>query len=99
MAEKRPADAPAEGDDGDILECIPLGAGQEVGRSCMQMKYKGKTVMVSPRTPAGTCHAQQDHMYQSIDVFDSRDTLTHCLIVLPDKSQFDCEASYVKMRM
>ena len=31
----------------DRLELIPLGAGSEVGRSCVYMSYKGKTVLVS----------------------------------------------------
>ena len=32
--------------EGDKLEVTPLGAGNEVGRSCVYMTYKGKTVMV-----------------------------------------------------
>ena len=28
------------------LEIIPLGAGEEVGRSCIIVKYQGKTIMV-----------------------------------------------------
>lgn len=35
-----------KGTDDDILEVMPLGAGNEVGRSCVLMKYKGKTIMV-----------------------------------------------------
>ena len=35
--------APTEGD--DMLEIMPLGAGSEVGRSCVLAKYKGKSVM------------------------------------------------------
>lgn len=31
--------------DGDVVEIKPLGAGQEVGRSCILLKYRGKTVM------------------------------------------------------
>lgn len=31
----------------DVLEVIPLGAGQEVGRSCVVVRFKGKTVMVT----------------------------------------------------
>lgn len=31
--------------EGDKLEVTPLGAGNEVGRSCVYMTYKGKTVM------------------------------------------------------
>jgi len=30
---------------GDLLEVIPLGAGNEVGRSCVIARYKGKTLM------------------------------------------------------
>ena len=29
----------------DILRIVPLGAGQEVGRSCVYLQYKGKTIM------------------------------------------------------
>ena len=29
----------------DVMEITPLGAGQEVGRSCLYLKYKGKTIM------------------------------------------------------
>ena len=35
---------PAEED--ETMEIMPLGAGNEVGRSCVYMKYKGKHVMV-----------------------------------------------------
>ncbi|KAI8814678.1 hypothetical protein BJ742DRAFT_783950 [Cladochytrium replicatum] len=37
---------PVWGDESDILKITPLGGGQEVGRSCMLLEYKGKTVMV-----------------------------------------------------
>lgn len=30
----------------DLLTITPLGAGSEVGRSCVYMTFKGKTVMV-----------------------------------------------------
>ena len=33
----------------NTLEVMPLGAGQEVGRSCCHVTYKGKTVMVRGR--------------------------------------------------
>ncbi|GBG80885.1 hypothetical protein CBR_g31441 [Chara braunii] len=36
---------PVSRDEGDKLEITPLGAGNEVGRSCVIMRYKGKTVM------------------------------------------------------
>ena len=45
MTSKRPASAaPAGGPEQDILELVPLGAGQEVGRSCVYMSYKGKVI-------------------------------------------------------
>lgn len=37
---------PIDDSEENILEIIPLGAGQEVGRSCIVIKYKGKCVMV-----------------------------------------------------
>ena len=30
----------------DFVQITPLGAGREVGRSCLIVKYKGKTIMV-----------------------------------------------------
>ncbi|KAL3156673.1 hypothetical protein ABBQ38_000954 [Trebouxia sp. C0009 RCD-2024] len=33
-------------EDEDIVEIMPLGAGQEVGRSCIIVKYMGKTIMM-----------------------------------------------------
>ena len=35
--------------EGDQLTIIPLGAGNEVGRSCVYMSYKGKTILVCVR--------------------------------------------------
>lgn len=40
-AQKRKAEETAY----DNMEIMPLGAGQEVGRSCVILKYRGKTVM------------------------------------------------------
>jgi cleavage and polyadenylation specificity factor subunit 3 len=34
-------------DESDILKITALGAGNEVGRSCLLVQYKGKTVMVN----------------------------------------------------
>ena len=31
---------------GNILEITPIGAGNEVGRSCVNLKYKGKNILV-----------------------------------------------------
>lgn len=36
--------------DGDQLIITPLGAGNEVGRSCVYMSFRGKTVLVSFRS-------------------------------------------------
>ena len=35
---------PAE--ESDLLSIRPLGAGQEVGRSCIMLEFKGKKIMV-----------------------------------------------------
>lgn len=37
--------------EGDKLDITPLGAGNEVGRSCVVMTYKDKTVLVSALLP------------------------------------------------
>jgi cleavage and polyadenylation specificity factor subunit 3 len=44
--EKRPADGSPVADAADILKITPLGAGNEVGRSCIMIEYKKKTIMV-----------------------------------------------------
>ena len=31
---------------GETLEIVPLGAGREVGRSCIMIRFKGKLIMV-----------------------------------------------------
>ena len=33
-------------DENDVMKITPLGAGQEVGRSCVLLEYKEKVVMV-----------------------------------------------------
>lgn len=48
MAAKRRASADLDAnisDDANLVEITPLGAGQEVGRSCIIFKYMGKTIM------------------------------------------------------
>ncbi|KAJ1727444.1 endoribonuclease ysh1, partial [Coemansia biformis] len=54
MAEKRKAElvVPIEDED-DLLRITPLGAGREVGRSCILLQYKGKTVMLDCGLHAG----------------------------------------------
>lgn len=44
--------------EGDKLEVTPLGAGNEVGRSCVYMTYKGKTVMVRTQIVGLLFHSQ-----------------------------------------
>jgi cleavage and polyadenylation specificity factor subunit 3 len=56
MASKRKAAAMAPAaedavDPNDELMFLCLGGGNEVGRSCHILQYKGKTVMVSPTFP------------------------------------------------
>ena len=33
-------------EDNDVLTIVPLGAGQEVGRSCILLHFKGKKIML-----------------------------------------------------
>lgn len=35
-----------EGNESDVLEITPLGAGQEVGRSCLYLSFKGKRILL-----------------------------------------------------
>uniref|UniRef100_A0A8C1JN77 Cleavage and polyadenylation specific factor 3 n=1 Tax=Cyprinus carpio TaxID=7962 RepID=A0A8C1JN77_CYPCA len=47
MATKRKADVPVPAEESDQLLIRPLGAGQEVGRSCIILEFKGRKIMVS----------------------------------------------------
>lgn len=42
-------------DPADQLKFLCLGGGNEVGRSCHIIQYKGKTVMVSTPPPCSLC--------------------------------------------
>lgn len=53
LGDKRPAEGPPASS-GDILKITPLGAGNEVGRSCIIIEYKNKTIMVREGT-LSTC--------------------------------------------
>ncbi|KAJ1945995.1 endoribonuclease ysh1 [Kickxella alabastrina] len=57
-------------DEGDLLTIMPLGAGREVGRSCIVLQYKGKTVMLDCGLHAG--HSGQ----KSLPYFDNIDPST-----------------------
>ena len=75
MATKRPhatMSAPAPSDDpvdpSDELTFIALGGGNEVGRSCHIIQYKGKTVMLDAGIhPALSGHAALPY-YDSFDL-------------------------------
>ena len=43
MASKRKVELD---DESELMIISPIGAGNEVGRSCIVLKFKGKTVMV-----------------------------------------------------
>lgn len=46
MSNKRKADSQVPAEESDQLVIRPLGAGQEVGRSCIMIEYKGKKIML-----------------------------------------------------
>ncbi|XP_055617627.1 cleavage and polyadenylation specificity factor 73 [Toxorhynchites rutilus septentrionalis] len=46
MAHKRKADGQMPAEENDLLLIRPLGAGQEVGRSCIMLEFKGKKIML-----------------------------------------------------
>ncbi|XP_023209638.1 cleavage and polyadenylation specificity factor subunit 3 [Centruroides vittatus] len=46
MAAKRRAESQVPPEESDMLVIRPLGAGQEVGRSCIIMEFKGKKIML-----------------------------------------------------
>ncbi|CAE8739041.1 unnamed protein product, partial [Polarella glacialis] len=52
--------------DGDVLEITPLGAGAEVGRSCVVVRFRGKVVMfdcgVHPAHSGMSCLPYFDHI-------------------------------------
>ncbi|GLH01328.1 hypothetical protein R5R35_007001 [Gryllus longicercus] len=46
MAAKRKPDSQVPAEESDLLLIRPLGAGQEVGRSCIMLEFKGKKIML-----------------------------------------------------
>ncbi|XP_065901282.1 cleavage and polyadenylation specificity factor subunit 3-like [Dysidea avara] len=46
MATKRRASGGEPSEESDLLTIRPLGAGQEVGRSCVMLEFKGKKIML-----------------------------------------------------
>lgn len=67
------------------MKITPLGAGNEVGRSCHILKYKGKTIMVRTQ-PVATHPLSHTHMHTRL--------LTPCSLLSPcllaGLAQFDC---------
>jgi cleavage and polyadenylation specificity factor subunit 3 len=45
-AQKRKPQTEAVADEQDLVKITPLGAGNEVGRSCIVLQYKGKNIML-----------------------------------------------------
>ncbi|XP_034236974.1 cleavage and polyadenylation specificity factor 73 [Thrips palmi] len=46
MSSKRKPDSQVPAEESDLLQVRPLGAGQEVGRSCIMIEFKGKKIML-----------------------------------------------------
>ncbi|EFN66769.1 Cleavage and polyadenylation specificity factor subunit 3 [Camponotus floridanus] len=46
MSAKRKSDTQVPAEESDLLSIRPLGAGQEVGRSCIMLEFKGKKIML-----------------------------------------------------
>ena len=61
---KAAEDAVGGGGDEDTVHVTPLGAGQEVGRSCIILRYGGKTVMLDCGVHPGY------HQLASLPFFD-----------------------------
>lgn len=45
MSTKRKPESQVPAEESDLLLIRPLGAGQEVGRSCIMLEFKGKKIM------------------------------------------------------
>jgi cleavage and polyadenylation specificity factor subunit 3 len=46
MSAKRKPESQVPAEESDLLSIRPLGAGQEVGRSCIMLEFKGKKIML-----------------------------------------------------
>jgi cleavage and polyadenylation specificity factor subunit 3 len=46
MSSKRKPESQLPAEENDLLLIRPLGAGQEVGRSCIMLEFKGKKIML-----------------------------------------------------
>lgn len=54
--------------DDSVMEITTLGAGSEVGRSCILLKYKGKTIMLDCGVHPAYSGENSLPLYQNIDV-------------------------------
>lgn len=63
-------------DSSDMLEFVALGGGNEVGRSCHIIQYKGKTVMLD----AGIHPAYSG--FQSLPYYDNFDLSTVDILLI-----------------
>ena len=86
MASKRAAEVPPSAEAGgggpapapsgavDTLEVTPLGAGSEVGRSCILLSYKGKNVLLDCGIHPGLSGIASLPYFDEIDLAKAR----HC---------------------
>lgn len=54
--------------DDSVMEITALGAGSEVGRSCILLKYKGKTIMLDCGIHPAYSGENSLPLYQNLDV-------------------------------
>jgi predicted metal-dependent RNase len=50
----------------DKLEIVPLGGGNEVGRSCIMLKFKGKLIMVGQKLTKSSIVEFIQHLMTSL---------------------------------
>ncbi|KAJ1984231.1 endoribonuclease ysh1 [Dimargaris verticillata] len=67
MATKRGATEIAIEDDSDVLTILPLGAGNEVGRSCIVIEYKNKKIMLDAGIHPGKAGLNALPFFDEID--------------------------------
>eukprot|EP01126_Amoeba_proteus_P037952 TRINITY_DN3935_c0_g2_i7.p1 TRINITY_DN3935_c0_g2~~TRINITY_DN3935_c0_g2_i7.p1 ORF type:complete len:476 (-),score=76.44 TRINITY_DN3935_c0_g2_i7:873-2300(-) len=83
---KRKAEETLESDT-ETLEIMPLGAGNEVGRSCLLMKFKGKTIMLD-------CGIHPAHTgFSALPYFDELEDLSSIELLLVSHFHLDHIAS------
>ena len=63
--------------DSEVLRITPLGAGQEVGRSCILLQFKGRNVMLDCGCHPGREGSDSLPFFDSIDVDIDLILITH----------------------